>query len=484
MHKIVRELKHGEKGVAVWGLGYIGYSSMAYFARAGIRCVGFDVLEEKVKQINENGKLQHKGETSLPNLDFWIGFDVEPMLHDGLIKATSNWKDLISNEFPVHLVAVPTEKADETGQHRPYTKHLKDVFENLARYRNIKTDYPPLVIVESTLPTYILDELIVPLLAKKGLKLGKDILLGIAPRRDWFVDPDKTLKTLPRVVGGTNKETTDLMADVLGLICDTVLKADDHNHASIVKSIENAYRQMEITLANQLSVAYPDLNMKHILKLVGTKWNIGTYHPSFGTGGYCIPLAPHYVLEGAKNPDALTLLKHSVEFDDQHPERVVRSLVERGVKKVGILGVAYTSDIKVHVLSPAVKITKLLQEQGIEVKVNDPYYSERELREITGAETFAFPEGLAEFDTVLVVSGHSKYRYTNHDLIKKNLKKCRLILDNTGAWKHIHFGSIEYHEAGDKNWLTSVKKESVSPRKATRSRPKALRARKKVSRKK
>ena len=453
MNEIAQDLKHGKKGVATWGLGYIGYSSMANFARSGIHCVGYDVDKDKVKQINKNGKLSHKGKTSLPNLDFWLGFDVEPMFHDGLIKATNSWQDLISNKFPVHLVAVPTEKANESGEHRPYDAHLKDVFERLSKYKNVKTDYPPLVIIESTLSTYILDDLIIPLLEKKKLKVGRDILLGVAPRRDWFVDPDKTLKTLPRVVGGTDKATTELMISVLGLICNTVLKADDHKHAAIVKSIENAYRQMDITLANQLSVAYPDLNMKHILQLVGTKWNVGTFHPSFGTGGYCIPLAPHYVLEGTKNPEALTLLKNSVEFDYDQPKRVVDSLVKKGAKKVGILGVAYAPDLKVHVLSPALSIVKHLKAQGIQVKVNDPYYSSNELKKITGAETFSFPDELNQFDTVLIVSGHSKYRYTNHEHIKRKLKKCKLILDNAGIWRNINFGPIKYHEAGSKDWL-------------------------------
>ena len=332
MNKIIKELKYRAKGVAVWGLGYIGYSSMAYFAMSGIRCVGYDTLAEKIKFINKKGKLKHKGEKSFPNLDFWLGFDVEPMFRDGLIKATSKRRVLISNDFPVHLVAVPTEKENKFGEHLPYDKHLKDVFETMATYKNVKTDYPPLVIIESTLSTHVVDDVIIPLLASKGLKVGKDILIGVAPRRDHFVDASKTLKTIPRVVGGTNKKTTELMVDVLSLVCGTVLKADDHKQATIVKSIENSYRQVDITLANQLSVAYPDLNMKKILKLVGTKWNVGTFHPSFGTGGYCLPLAPHYVLSGCKNPEALTLLKNSVDFDYDQPRRVAKSLAKRGGK--------------------------------------------------------------------------------------------------------------------------------------------------------
>jgi len=453
MVEIKQDLKEGKKGVAIWGLGYIGYSSMAHLARAGIRCLGYDVINERVKQINETGKIKQKGKMAIPNLDYWLGFDAEQMYKEGLIKATENWNDLINNNYLIHLIAVPTEKTNDFGEDKPYEGYLKDVFEKLSNYKNIETDYPPLIIIESTLSAHILDDLIIPLLENKGIKVGKDILLGVAPRRDWFVDADKTLKTLPRVVGGTTKETTDLMFDVLAIICDTIYKAEDHKHAAIVKSIENAYRQLEITFANQLSVAYPDINMKHVLKLVGTKWNVGTYHPSFGIGGYCIPLAPHYVLEGAKKPEELTLLKSSIEFDEKHPARIVRNLVKKGIKNVGILGIAYSPDLKVHILSPALKIIRDLKANNINVKINDPYYTSDEIKEITGSESFDFPEDLGQFDAILLACGHMKYRYTNHDKIKNNLKNCKLILDNKGHWKDINFNDIEYHEAGDKDWL-------------------------------
>ena len=453
MNKLVKELKEGKKSVAIWGLGYIGYSSMAYFARAGIHCLGYDIIEERVKQINETGKIEQKGKTALPNVNLWLGFNIEYMHEDGLIKATTNWQELISNDYPVHLVAVPTEKKDEHEEHKPTSEYLEDIFTKLCEYKNVKNEDPPLVIIESTLSAHVLDDLIIPLLENKGIKVGKDLLIGVAPRRDWFVDPDKTLKTLPRVVGGTNKETTELITEVLSLICDTVLKAKDHNHASIVKSIENAYRQMDITLANQLSLAYPDIDMKHVLKLVGTKWNMQTYHPSFGIGGYCIPIAPYYVIEGAKNPEVLTLLKSSTEFEKNHQKRIVDSLVKREIKNVGILGISYSGDLKVHILSPALKIIKHLKENGINVKVNDPYYSDEELKEITKVDSFKFPEGLNQFDAILIHTPHMRYCHTPHQSIKSNLKNCKLILDNKGIWKDVELNPIEYHEAGDKNWL-------------------------------
>jgi nucleotide sugar dehydrogenase len=442
MSKLREQLQHGQKILGIWGLGYIGFSSMAYFAKAGIHCLGTDVHEQRVKDVNS-------GKPEIPNLEYWIAFDTKQLAKAGLMKGTLDWKKLIDKDVAVHLVTIPTERDG-----KPYFEILKDVVTKLCGYKNIKTDSPVLVIIESTMTPTSVDEVVIPLFEKNGLKVGRDIFLGVAPRRDWFVSPDKTMATLPRVVGGTTPETTELMADVLSLVCSTVLKAHDHKHAAIVKSIENAYRQVEITLANQLSLAYPDMDMVQILKLAGTKWNIGTYHPSFGTGGYCIPLAPQYVLEGAKHPEMLTILKASLETDFSQPRRVVDMIKKRGFKKVGILGLAYVGDLKVHTLSPAIGIAKELKKEKISVKVNDPLFEPEEIKQYTGADTFDFPEGMNEFDLIIMVSNHAQYKYTSHSDIKKNLRNCKMILDNMGFWKHIKFDdNIEYHEAGGACWL-------------------------------
>ena len=436
------KLRHGKKKIGIWGLGYIGFSSMAYFARAGVTCIGTDKTKHRVDDV-KNGK------ATIANLDFWIGFDTVPLAKGGLMNATLDWKELIKEDIAVHLVAIPTEKGG-----KPYHDILDDVIGKICKIKDLNVEEPVLIVIESTLTPTAVDKIVIPLIEKQGLTVGKDILLGVAPRRDWFTASDKTLKTLPRVVGGTNPETTELMQSVFSLICDTVLPAKDHKHAAIVKSIENAYRQLDITFANQLSLAYPELDMTSILKLVGTKWNIGTYHPSFGTGGYCIPLAPQYVLEGAKHPKALTLLNASLETDFSQPERVVESLLKRGAKKIGVLGIAYTGDLKVHVLSPSLAIVKKLKEKGVDVKVHDPYYDSEEIKELLGVETFKFPDNLDEFDTILIVSNHMQYRYVNEGRIVEKLKNCKLILDNMGTWKDLSFPKeIEYHEAGDAHWL-------------------------------
>ncbi len=437
------ELLSGRKRVGVWGTGFIGFTTIANMAFNGVKTIGLDVVQEKVDCIN-------RGEIPIENLEYWLGFDIKNLVQRDMLHATSAWEDMLSPDIAVHFVCIPTEKGGE-----PYDEILVDVMKKITHLKKVKYDNPPLVIVESTLTPGRSDDIVLPILRKAGIDVGKDLFYGVAPRRDWFVSPEKSLKNLPRVFGGTTWETTELMKDVLSLVCNHLVPAPDHKHAEMVKSIENAYRHMEITLANQLSLAYPHVNMTEVLRLVGTKWNIGTFHPSFGTGGYCIPLSSQYVLLGAKHPEKITILKETIHSDMKQPEMVAESLKKRGIKSVGILGLAYKGDIKVTILSPTLKIAKRLKELGIKVKVNDPYYTPEEIGRESGVGSFGFPEGLEEFEAVLIVADHQHYKFTTHDAILKSLKKCRLVLDNTEIWKDIDFSKkgIEYHIAGDAGWL-------------------------------
>jgi nucleotide sugar dehydrogenase len=440
---IKEELLNGEKQMGIWGMGYIGYSSMAYFASKGVKCLGVDVDASKVDQIN-NGKLP------IHNIEYWLGFDTKPLVKSGLMKATTDWTKLISKNTPAHLICIPTEKDDV-----PYSGILIEVVEKLAAFRELKLDTPPLMIIESTLTPNTTERTIMPAFEKKEMRVGRDILVGVAPRRDWFISPEKSLRNLPRVVGGTTPETTALMQEILGIVCDTILPAKDHRHAELVKSIENAYRHVEITLANQLSLAYPDIDMREVLALVGTKWNIGTYNPSFGTGGYCIPLSSQYVLSGTGNAEKLSILNSAIDTDRNLPFVVAEDVIKKGARRVGILGLAYKGDLKVHTLSPTLRIVSYLKQKNIAVKVHDPYYTAEEIKQICGVEPFHFPDDLGQFDTILIVADHRDYQAIPHKQILSKLKNCKLILDNTGVWCGLDFAQsgTEYHLAGTEKWL-------------------------------
>ena len=444
-------LEDGYK-VGVWGLGYIGLSTAAYMAQRGVHCLGCDVNAERVDFVQ-------RGEHFMPGMDYWLGFDFKPMVDDGHIQATSNWRDLIHPRVLAHFIGVPTERDNE-----PYYEYLEDVITKIAHVSVLDTDHPPLIIIESTLTPNTTEKNVIPMLEKAGLTVGEDVLLGVAPRRDWFLESDKNLTHLDRVFGGCDEQTSDVMEGVLGIVCDNLHRAKNHQHAEIVKSVENAYRHMEITLANQLALAYPSLDMIEVLQLVGTKWNMGTFKPGIGTGGYCIPLSSRYVLAGAEQPEELTLLKETIRTDDNMPHAVSNLFMQSGCKSIGILGISYKGDIKVPRVSRSAQIATLLKGQGLEVRIHDPYFSDREIKSMWGLDTFSFPADLEFFDGLLVAADHREYSALHWDQIFKKLTHCKLVVDNLGVWQDVNFDRhlISYTQPGDANWLQVNSSELVS----------------------
>lgn len=435
-------LEEGYK-VGIWGLGYIGLSSMAYLAKRGVSCLGVDVRKDRVDAVRA-------GKHYMPGMDYWLGFDIKPMVDSGLIRATANWRELINPRVLVHLVAVPTERDNE-----PYYAYLKDVIEKIANVGVLDAEYPPLIIIESTLTPNTTDQLILPLLQQAGLRLGEDVLLGVAPRRDWFLDSDKNLTNLARVYGGYDHRAAQAAEEVLGIVCGELHRARDHRHAEIVKSVENAYRHMEITLANQLALAYPSYDMIEVLRLVGTKWNMGTFRPGIGTGGYCIPLSSRYVLQGAERPGELSLLRETIQTDDHMPQVTADIFARWGCISVGILGISYKGDIKVPRVSRAAQIGRILMERGVQTAIHDPYFDQDEISQTFGLKRFDFPGDLGRFDGLLVGADHRAYSTLQWSGVFEQLRHCRLIVDGCGVWRDVDFRrhGITYLQPGEQGWL-------------------------------
>lgn len=442
----VRLLKSKKYRIGVWGTGYIGFSTMAFFARSGLPVIGCDVSKEKVDIIN-------KGGYTLKELKTWLNFPVRPLVEKGLMKATNQERDFLKEMVLVHFIAIPTEKDG-----KPYFAILKDVIKKICGLIKEKPfGSKPLVIIESTLSPKTSDTLIIPLFKRCGIIPGKDILYGVAPRRDWFVEGGRNLRDLDRVFGGYDSESSQAMRNVLGTICNKLHAASNCYVSEMVKSLENAYRHMEITLANQISLAYPSQNIREALELAGTKWNIGTFRPGFGTGGYCIPVASKYVIGGAERKKELSILRETIKTDEKINILIARSLVRRKLKRIAVLGLSYKGNLKVHILSPTIPFVKALRQKGeAVVKIFDPYFSEEEIKRILDVETFIFPRGLKDCDAVVLVVDHKEFRLPK-DEIMKNLDKCRFILDNVGFWSSYRDDfkkkGIEYHLSGDARWL-------------------------------
>ena len=124
--------------------------------------------------------------------------------------------------------------------------------------------------------------MVLPKLLASGLQPGVDVLVGAAPRRDWFSGSEHNLENLPRIVGGSSEEATELMVALYSLVCREIVPARDAYHAAFTKVIENLIRFQGLALGNTLSLAFPQYDMTHVLSLASTKWNIPLFHPFDG----------------------------------------------------------------------------------------------------------------------------------------------------------------------------------------------------------
>ena len=208
---------------------------------------------------------------------------------------------------------------------------------------------------------------------------------------------------------------------------------------------------MDITLANQLSLAFPKDNMREVLKLVGTKWNVEAFHPGIGAGGYCIPLSSRYILSQVKNINKLSLLRETIKTDDGMGKLIANSIAKRGLKKIGILGLSYKGDLKVSVLSKVIPLIKHLTKKRLKVKLYDPYFSKKEIYEAAKVKVFNFPKDLPNFDCLIISVDHKQFKIPKK-ILENHTKNCKLIIDHDGAWKKYNLKN-NYHLSGDDGWL-------------------------------
>ena len=169
-------------------------------------------------------------------------------------------------------------------------------------------------------------------------------------------------------------------------------------------------------------------------------------------------MSSKYVRDGASHPAFLKLIEQTLHFDQNQPY-FVADLMARKTSggNIGVLGLTYKRDLKVHILSPALGIIERLKAHGRSVRAHDPYYTPSEVQDIVGIETFSYPDDLPEFDGLVIVPPHRAYAQTPKSVLLDRLRKGQVVLDNEGIWEkwRADMGAkgIDYHRVGDKGWF-------------------------------
>jgi UDP-N-acetyl-D-glucosamine dehydrogenase len=403
--ELLEAIQHKTARVGVIGLGYVGLPLVQAFTSAGFRVTGFDIDPEKISAL-EAGKsyIKHIQSEHIANL-----------LQSGQFHPTLNFS--ILDETDVIIICVPTPL---TESREPDLAAVVGTTESIAEHLRPGQ----LVVLESTTYPGTTEDVVRPILERRGLKAGKDFYLAFSPEREDPGNPRYSARNIPKVVGGVDAASLELAATLYAAAVAEVVRVSSTQVAEACKILENTYRAVNIALVNELKMLFHRMGIDiwEVIRAASTKpFGFQPFYPGPGLGGHCIPIDPFYLTWIARQFDFPTrFIELAGEINTSMPayvvNRVAESLNEYGKPLKGstilVLGVAYKRDVDDPRESPSFVIMEQLIARGVDLRYNDPHVPRlpkmrrHKLQMDSQALT---PELLASQDCVLVLTDHSAY---------------------------------------------------------------------------
>ena len=353
--------------IGIVGLGYVGLPLAVAFAEAGQDVVGVDVDGRLVEALGAGrSHVEDVPDEALAGIR-------------GRFHPTTRYAELAKVDAVV--VAVPT----------PLTRNREPDLQPLIASGNALAGVlqeGQLVVLESTTYPGTTRERFAPLLEESGLAAGRDFHLAFSPER---IDPgrtDFTLRNTPKIVGALSDESLRRAVELYELVCDEVIPVSGPEEAELTKLLENVFRSVNIALVNELAILCDRMGIDiwEVVEAAATKpYGFMSFKPGPGMGGHCLPVDPFYLAWRAREFDMQTeFIELAGEVNQHMPyfcvERIGRALNDHAkpVKgsRVAIVGVSYKPGVGDLRESPALRIMRLLREQGAELSYHDDYVPE------------------------------------------------------------------------------------------------------------
>ena len=334
------------------------------------------------------------------------------MTRGGRLEATTDYEALRGVDVAIICVPTPLNKTRD-----PDIRYVLSAAEGLATRMHAGM----LVVLESTTYPGTTEELLLPLLERDGLRVGREFFLAFSPER---IDPgrtDYTLRNTPKIVGGVTPACLRVASALYRTIVTRVVTVSSPAVAEMAKLLENTFRVVNIALVNEVALMCDKLGLDvwEVIEAAATKpYGFMKFTPGPGIGGHCIPLDPHYLAWKLKtlNYNA-RFIQLASEINSEMPrywvEKVQDALNDVGKPLKGsrilVLGVSYKPDVDDIRESPALDIIELLQAKGADVRYHDPYVPAFSHNGRGLACEPDLDRALEEADCVLVVTDHSAY---------------------------------------------------------------------------
>ena len=409
--------------LAVVGMGYIGLPTATVLATRGIQVIGVDVNPRIVEAIS-------RGETPF----------IEPDLAVAVSGAVAMGRLSMARNMPeadAFIIAVPTPfNPDHTAD----LSYVQAAAEQVA----LKLRPGNIVVLESTSPPGTTEKVSRWIGAvRPDLKMphvvgaSADIFVAHCPER---VLPGRIMIemiTNNRVVGGLTTSCALKAASIYRVFAQGEILLTDAASAEMAKLVENAYRDVNIAFANELSLITEALRLDvwEVIRLANQHPRVNVLSPGPGVGGHCIPVDPWFIVAAA--PDLAKLIRTAREVNDHKPHHVADQVIAKARRfvspSIACLGLTFKANVDDIRESPAVEVVSLIASglPEVEIMVADPYVSElpEALRSNANLSLVNAGEAVNLADIIVLLVEHDAFKALRH--MRQNGK---VIYDTRGAW--------------------------------------------------
>jgi UDP-N-acetyl-D-mannosaminuronic acid dehydrogenase len=410
--------------VAVIGLGYIGLPTAVVLATRGVDVVGVDVNPRTVSAV-ERGQV--------PFVEPDLAVAVKGAVSMGKLKAVTE-----PPEAEAYIIAVPTPFNDD---HTADLSYIRSAVESIAP----KLHGGEVVILESTSPpgtslliSQWLGDMRPDLNFPHVADTVPDVYVAHCPER---VLPGRIMiemLTNDRVVGGITRRCAEKAASIYRIFCQGEILLTDASSAEMAKLVENAYRDVNIAFANELSLICDSLQLDvyEVIEMANRHPRVDILTPGPGVGGHCIAVDPWFIVGAA--PELSRLIRTAREVNDAKPEHVAGQVIVKAARfrepTVACLGLAFKANVDDMRESPAVDIVSLICEglPDTTVLAVDPFASQLPppLQGLDNLLLCGLSEAVERADIIVLLVDHEAFR-----AIKRTRLAGKVVYDTRGFWR-------------------------------------------------
>ncbi len=410
--------------LAIVGMGYIGLPTAVVLATRGIEVIGVDINPATVAAVS-------RGEVPFVEPDLAVA--VSGAVAMGRLSATSEMP-----EADAFIIAVPTPFNGDRTANLSYVKAAAEQIAPKLRSGNI-------VVLESTSPPGTTEKIAEWIGAlRPDLKMphdgetGADIFVAHCPER---VLPGRIMIemiTNDRVVGGLTKRCAERAASIYRVFAQGEILLTDAASAEMAKLVENAYRDVNIAFANEISLITESLHIDvwEVIRLANRHPRVNILSPGPGVGGHCIPVDPWFIVAAA--PKLSPLIRTAREVNDRRPHHVAEQVAEKAKRfrepTIACLGLTFKANVDDVRESPAIEVVGLIAEAlpNVDILLADPYVDS--LPSMLSSHSNLRMEGayqaVERADIVVLLVEHEPFK-----AIRNTRLGGKVVYDTRGAWR-------------------------------------------------